>query len=192
MNGQQQSNAEQRMQNFFDNEISTFVLPDIDRLTNEIRPDEQGLRGCTIPLAMMLFSLIDLFGFLMRPDQNANKRNTKRNYEHLLSESRYFSDTYAKNWQMILRLFRHGIIHQFFPKASGMAKAGINNPLIEHKNKPTLNVDILSTNLVEAINQIRADIISGNDPNLILRMNNRLDELAQDDYGELDEFDGSV
>lgn len=190
MNIHQQSNAQQRMRNFFDNEICTFVLPDIDRLTNEIRPNKQGLRGCTIPLAMMLFSLIDLFGFLMRPDQNANKRNTRRNFEHLLSGSGYFSETYMENWYMILSLFRHGIMHQFFPKASGIAKAGANTPLIfERENIPILNVDALSTDLVQAINQIRTDMIRGNDSNLILRMNNRLDELAEDDYDELADFD---
>lgn len=192
MNGQHQSNAEQRMRNFFDNEISTFILPDIDRLTNEIRPNERGLRGCAVPLAMMLFSLMDLFGFLMRPEQNANKRNTRKNFEYLLSASGYFSEVYARNLELIIVLFRHGIMHQFFPKASGIAKAGFDTPLIfTHEKKPILNVDALSVDLVEAINQIRADIFSRNSSNLILRMNNRLDELAQDDYNELAEFDES-
>lgn len=45
MNGNQQSDAKQRMENFFNNEISIYVLPDIDRLTNEIRPNGNGLRG---------------------------------------------------------------------------------------------------------------------------------------------------
>ena len=162
MNGHQQSNAQQRMQNFFDNEICTFVLPDIDRLTNEIRPNEQGLGGCTVPLAMILFSLIDLFGFLMRPDQNANKRNTRRNFEHLLSESRYFSETYTENWHMILSLFRHGIMHQFFPKASGIAKAGTNTPLIfNHENIPTLNVDVFSPDLVQRLIRLELILLTG-------------------------------
>jgi len=161
-------------------------------LTNEIRPNEQGLRGCTVPLAMMLFSLMDLFGFLIRPEQNANKRNTRRNFEYLLSESGYFSEVYAGNWELIIVLFRHGIMHQFFPKASGIAKAGIDAPLIfTHVNKPMLNVDALSVDLVEAINQIRTDIFSKNSSNLILRMNNRIDDLAQDDYDELADFDES-
>lgn len=188
MNGHQQ-----RMQSFFDNEICNFVLPDIDRLTNEIRPNEQGLRGCAVPLSMMLFSLIDLFGFLMQPDQNANKRNTRRNFEYLLSESGYFTETYSANLHMILTLFRHGIMHQFFPKASGIAKAGDNKPLIfVNENIPTLNVDVLSADLVRAIDHIRANVLNGNDSDLILRMNNRLDELAQDDYDELAEFNESA
>lgn len=56
--------AKQRIVSFFEHEISMYVLPDIDRLTNEIRPDENGLRGCTAALGMMLFAIIDLLSGL--------------------------------------------------------------------------------------------------------------------------------
>ena len=46
-----------------------------------------------------------------------------------------------------------------------------NFPLIfNSENIPTLNVDVFSADLVQAINQIRTDIINGNDSSLILRM----------------------
>ena len=164
-------------------------MADISRLTNEIRPDEKGLGGCTVPLAMLLFSLIDLFGFLMRPDQNANKRNARRNFEYLLSDSGYFSETYVENWKMILELFRHGVVHQFFPKASGITKAGPKVPLLfMHENIPHVNVDDLSSELVKVLNQIKVNIVSGNYPDIVVRMNHRLDELAKDDYNKLAEF----
>lgn len=186
MNGHEYSNVRTRMNNFFDNEISMYVLPDIDRLTHEIRPDDQGLRGCTIPLTMMLFGIIDLFGFLMRPDEGANKTNTSRNFQYLLSDSGYFPEIYRDNWRRIVTLFRHGVMHQFFSKASGISKAGLDQSLIyERDNIPILNVDILSRDFVAAIEQIRADIFNGIDPNLILRMNNRLNLLARDDYRDL-------
>ena len=80
-------------------------------------------------------------------------------------------------------------MHQFFSKASGVAKAGPNAPLIfRHEDKHILNVDILSADVVQAINQIRAEIFSGYNKDLILRMNNRLNELARDDYDDLAEF----
>ena len=193
MNANQQSDARQRMENFFNNEISIYVLPDIDRLTNEIRPDGNGQRGCTVPLAMMLFSLIDVFGFLIRPDENANKKKTRRNFEYFLSQSFYFPQTYRSNWNMILTIFRHKVTHQFFPGSSGVAKAGPNEPLIfRYDGNHILNIDILSADVVSAINQIRASILSGNDSDLILRMNNRLDELAHDDYDDLAEFNESA
>jgi hypothetical protein len=184
------SSAKERLQNFFDAEISMYVLPDIDRLTNEIRPDNRGLRGCTIPLAMLLFAVIDLFGFLMRPDERANKRKTWKNFKYLLSQkSGYFPRTYDDNWKKIMGLFRHGVMHQFFPKASGIAKAGPNRPLIyEENNIPVLNIDILSRDLVQAIDQIRRDVVDGTDQELVVRMNSRLDSLAEDDYQELEEL----
>jgi hypothetical protein len=142
---------------------------------------------------MMLFSLIDVFGFLIRPDKNANKRNTRRNFEYFLLQSCYFPETYRSNWNMILIIFRHRVTHQFFPGASGVAKAGPNAPLIfRHDGNHILNVDILSDDVAQAINQIRVNILSGNDSDLILRMNNRLDELAQDDYYDLAEFNEST
>jgi len=180
------------VESFFDDVISVYVLPDIDRLTNEIRPDNKGLRGCTIPLAMFLFAVIDLFGYLVRPDQGANPRKTKRNFKYLLSESGYFPDVYADNWRKILVLFRHGVMHRFFPKASGIAKAGANRPLIyEESNIPVLNVDILSRDLVSAISQIRRDVVQGNDQELIMRMNSRLDSLAEIDYQDLEKLGGA-
>ena len=183
--------ARNRMQNFFANEISKYVLPDIDRLTNEIRPDNQGLKGCTVPLAMMLFALIDLFGFLMRGDERANKRDTKRNFEYLLSESSLFPEVYAANWEQILKLFRHGVMHQFFPKASGIAKAGTDRSLVFEENSiPVLNVDILSRDMVRVIGQVEKDIVKGDDRELLVRMNSRLDSLAEDDYQDLDELGG--
>ncbi len=73
--------SKQRVLGFFDNEVSMYILKDIDRLTNEIRPDKDtGLRGCTVALAMMLFAIIDLFGYLTRDDNNPRKTDTLGNF----------------------------------------------------------------------------------------------------------------
>jgi hypothetical protein len=165
---------------FFD-AISMYVLPDIDRLTNEIRPDKQGLRGCTIPLAMLLFAVIDLFGFLTRDDQNPNKKHTWKNFRYLLSRSGYFPPIYGEYWKRIHELYRHGVVHQIFPKASAIAKAGPNHPLMYEDNGfPVLNVDILSRDVVEAVGRIRRD----SDKQLTQRMKNRLRALAKADDGQ--------
>lgn len=190
-------NAKKRVQNFFNDEISFYVLPDINLLTNEIRPDSNGQKGCTAPLAMMLFSIIDLIGFLMREDENAKKEETTKNFEFLLSKSGFFPEIYSEsnNWEKIVKLFRHGLIHQFFPKACAISKAGKDNPLIfevkyGEKNIYNLNVDILSRDLVDVIFKIK-EYISKNDgvnKEFILRMNRRLDVLAKEDYEDLDKL----
>jgi hypothetical protein len=197
MENQKYLNAKKRVQDFFDVEISFYVLPDIERLTNEIRPDSNGQRGCTIPLAMMLFSVIDFLGFLMRDDENANKKHTYKNFHYLLSKSGYFPRIYSenKNCEKIVELFRHGIIHQFFSKASAVTKEGLKKPLIfeemSGKTKiPILNVDVLSNDLVDVIAKIKEDINKDKEDNveLILRMNSRLDLLVKEDYEALNEL----
>ncbi|MBN1804624.1 MAG: hypothetical protein JW837_05195 [Sedimentisphaerales bacterium] len=118
MENQKYLDAKRRVQGLFDNEISFYVLPDIERLTKEIRPDSNGQKGCTIPLAMMLFSVIDFLGFLMRNGKDADKKDTYKNFHYLLSKSGYFPRKYSenKNCEKIVKLFRHGIIHQFFQR----------------------------------------------------------------------------
>jgi hypothetical protein len=172
------------LQSFFDDAISMYVLPDVERLTNEIRPDDRGLkkglRGCTIPLAMMLFAVIDLFGFLMREDK---KTDTKGNFEYLLSKSGYFPPIYKSNCERILKLYRHGVMHQIFPKASAITKAGPNRALMDTENGTlVLNVDRLSRDVVKAINQVEESVKQKRDNQLITRMSERLEKLAKEDY----------
>ena len=183
-------NARKRMIEFFHNEISRYVLPDIERLTNEIGPNQKDPGGCTIPLALTLFSLIDLFAFLIRTDQKTDKRDTEGNYRYFLAESGYFPEHYSHDWERILKLFRHGLTHQYFPKASGIKRAGSCKPLVYEQNSiPVLNVDVLSKDVVDSINLIRAYITENKHRDLILRMNSRLDSLAKDDYQQRAQLD---
>lgn len=173
-------------QAFFDGAIDLYVLPDIQRLTDEIRPDNvgpsSGLRGCTIPLAMMLFAAIDLFGFLTRPEPNADKLQTSRNMRYFLGERDYFEQTYEDNSKLLVEIYRHGLMHQIFPKASAIAKAGADQPLIDRqRGNHILNVDRLSTDVVAAMQRIRQDLEENRHPELTARMNGRLRQLQEED-----------
>lgn len=183
------SPSQKKVLGFFNNEVSMYILKDIDRLTNEIRPDkETGLRGCTVPLAMMLFAVIDLFGYLSRDDDaTPQKKDTGGNFKYLLSEkANLFSTMYSVNCEKIVKLFRHGLFHQFFPKASGISKAGLGCPLIfESSGIPNLNVDMLSKDVYAALERLKQSIIENRDPDLVERINSRLDKLATEDYETL-------
>ena len=185
------SPSKERVLGFFDHEVSMYILKDVDRLTNEIRPDKgTGLRGCTVPLAMMLFAVIDLFGYLTSDDENPRKSNTLGNFKYLMSEKvNFFPKIYKDNYEKIVKLFRHGLIHQFFPKASGIAKAGLGNPLIfESSGIPNLNVDVLSKDVKEALGKLKQSIAENRDNSLVERINSRLDKLAKEDYETLNSF----
>lgn len=135
---------------------------------------------------MLLFAVIDLFGFLTRKDPEADKTKTGDNFEYLLSESRYFPPIYKTYWKRIYELYRCGVIHQIFPKASAIAKAGPKRPLMDtHNGFPVLNVDRLSRDVVKAINEIKKDIEQRRDNQLIQRMDDRLEKIAKQDDRQL-------
>lgn len=175
----------QRVLEFFDNEIEHYVIGDLVRLS-EIRPDRQtGLRGCTVPQAMLIFAILDLFGYLINEDPCASKKKTFQNYKAIFS-SKYglFPLQYEKETERIVKIFRHGIMHQFFPKASGVAKMGKEKPLIITHDIPCLNVDKLSNDVVNTIQELRQRIASGNHDDLAERINNRLDILGKENFEE--------
>ncbi len=101
-------------------------------------------------------------------------------------KANFFPNIYKDNCEKIVKLFRHGLIHQFFPKASGIAKAGLANQLIfESSGIPNLNVDILSKDVIDALEKIKKSITENRDTNLVERINSRLDKLAKEDYETL-------
>ena len=182
------SGATQRVLGFFYNEVSMYIITDIERLTNEIRPDPiTNLGGCTVPLAMMLFTVLDLFGFLCRDDNNPRKSDTLGNFRYILSsKANFFQKEYEDNCEKIVKLFRHGIMHQFFCKASGISKAGLNSPLVfQSEGLYVLNVDILSKDVQKVLYAIKQTIEGNKDPDLAERINSRLDLLAREDYETL-------
>ncbi len=172
----------QRVLSFLSDEVERYVIGDLTRLS-EIRPDEgTGLRGCTIPQAMLVFAILDLFGYLINEDPRAKKDSTSQNYAAVFS-SRHglFPVQYEKETKRIVKLFRHGMMHQFFPKASAVAKLGANMPLILPQDTPCLNVDKLSEDVVNAIRELRQRFASGNYDDLAERFNDRLALLAKED-----------
>lgn len=182
------------MLKYFDCEIKKYILPDIERLTKEIRPiGREGLKGCTIPLAMFLFSILDLFGFLIREGEpTVNKRDaTNENLEYMFSGQKFLPAAYSENSKILVNLFRHGLMHQVFPKACGISKAG-NKELISFENDMlNLNVDRLSQDVVNVLNRINLVIVDERDNSLTLRMNAGLDFLQQKDFEQLGKLTAS-
>lgn len=113
----------QRVLKFFNTEIEQYVIGDLKCLS-KIRPDEEtGLRGCTVPQAMLIFAVLDMLGYLVNEDPKASKKATLKNYKVIFStKNGFFPANYEKETDKIVKLFRHGIMHQAFAKASGVAK----------------------------------------------------------------------
>ena len=177
-----------RVLNYFDTELEKYVIGDLLRLS-QIRPEgKDGLQGCTVPQAMLIFATLDLLGYLINKDPKACKLRTYDNYKAIFSSTLYlFPLEYDKKKNNIVKIFRHGLIHQVFPKASAIAKHSIARPLISElpDGRPCLNVDRFCLDFINATRKLRACIKSGDHDELAEQMNDRLDQLAQEDYDEL-------
>ena len=181
---------QKRVLSFFDVEIGQFILGDLDMLAH-IRPHPSTqLGGCTAPQAMLIFAVLDLLGFLINDDPNARKTETAKNFQVIFSsELELFPEIYQAATDVLVKLFRHGIVHQFFPKASGMGKYGSSLPFILRSRQiPTLNIDRLTEDFTNAVRVLRERIASGRYNALAERINHRLDGLAHDDYKDLQEL----
>jgi hypothetical protein len=70
--------AKERVQNYLDT-ISKYLAPEIKGLASK-RPNSDGYEGYAVPLALTLFALIDVLGFLLKKktqkeiNQNEKKR----------------------------------------------------------------------------------------------------------------------
>lgn len=60
--------------NFLDGEVEKYLISDLERLRGLRPKGNEGLGSCAIPTAMLLFAIVDLFGYLMRTDSKRPKK----------------------------------------------------------------------------------------------------------------------
>ena len=181
------------LENFLIYDINDYILPDVKRLREEVRPDpdRKALRGCTVPTGMFAFAILDLVGFLMRPEPDAKREETTKNITFILSSTAgLFPNEYEKSTSLLIKLFRHGLMHQVFPKASGVAKIPkhIKLPLVFYQPKglPNLNVDKLADDLIIALTSLEKCVKT--DDVLAYRMEQRIAFLIDEDFKLLEEM----
>lgn len=174
--------------NFLNGEVKKYILSDIDRL-EKIRPQgPEGLGSCAIPTAMFLFAIVDLFGFLVRNDSKNPKiddteRNLRAIFSHPLGK---FSPMYTQKVKTLVGLYRNGLMHQIFPKAAGIRKAGNTNSLFDRfDGLDHLNIDRFSSDIVTMIRTLGDSLSAPEWSNLKTQMSVRLDRIAKSDFKEM-------
>lgn len=176
-----------RILDFLKNEVSDYIVTDIKRLAL-IRPEgEKGLGSCAIAEAMFLFAIMEYFGYLIRDDESNPKPNdTKGHLTQLFSNALVdLPEEYASRSEELVQLFRHGLMHQIFPKATGICKAGVNQPLfatfdgIDH-----LNVDRLGEDVLNMIEVLRTQLPGKSA--LCEQMSRRMDKVSATDFKQRD------
>lgn len=175
--------------NFMKGEVSKYIIPDIRRLI-ALRPQgAERTAGCTIPTAMLLFATIDLFGYLIRDDCRKPKiDDTKGSLRALFSHPLgNFPSEYRDRIDTLVYLFRHGLMHQVFPKMAGIQKNGLNSPLfVFFDNLDHLNVDRFSRDVVDMLFNFKNNLSQPNWAGLCDQMSKRLNKMAEKDYYEMD------
>ncbi len=184
-----------RALDYFIDYYDKYALADIEKLSL-IRPDTNGEGGCTIAQALIVFSLLDLFGYLVRSDTTNKEgknltlekllKDNSRTIELFLRDRDYFINITEEEIATLISIYRHGIVHQYFSKKFGIGKPthdSIPQNDLFYSFKPkeiNLNVDVLTKKAKHAIEVIRHKI-NQNDVELIRRINERLDFIAETD-----------
>ena len=174
--------------NFLNGEMSIYIIPDIQRL-NSLRPKgREGAAGCTIPTAMLLFATADLFGYLIRDDcRNPKIDDTKANLRALFSHRLgSFPSEYTDRLDTLVYLFRHGLMHQVFPKMAGIQKKGPSSPLFTFfDDLDHLNVDKFSDDVLKMISNFKNNLSKPEWSTLCDQMSKRLNKMAKNNLFEM-------
>jgi hypothetical protein len=169
--------------------LNHYIVPDLFRLRREVRPRAGGKAACTIPTALFAFSILDLLGFLMRPAPASKKQSEKNICFACSTAAGLFPAEYDRVSEVLVQLFRHGLTHQIFPKASGVSKPNPadKKPLIFFLDGsiPNLNVDRLVDDLLSAMRKFRALASDAQSEPLARQMNDRLLQLEKEDRDRL-------
>lgn len=179
--------------NYFKNNIETYLITDLIVLQNipeklsesievwdKIKHDELGY--CTIPQAMAIFSYMDILGFLLRIDTNAedlsSKKDTGENIKYFLKQF-YINKSFISENDIkpLINLYRHGMMHQFLPKNVHVYKNPVRNTqppfkVMQHKEeinngtnrrRYVLNVSDFTECFLIALSDLRKDFDSEDD-----------------------------
>jgi hypothetical protein len=154
--------------------IDKYILGDLTVL-DEIQPQEDGLKACAVPTAMVILSAIEFIGFLIKT--NGKLGETMENIDAALSYNDYFPDIYKAKTKLISIVYRHGMMHSAFPKHIfnndyyAVCKSQSSDLFIKHRvgsyNINSLNVNTLSKDFKTFFHKFKQEIESTSDESFI-------------------------
>ena len=166
------------------NQITTTILPrikDIQELFSfleiNILGDIMTMSGikkgtsdfktyCAVPEALSLFAFSDLVGSLISNEKN---ENTSKNLELFFLE--YFDDEYKLYFPILKKIYRHGIMHSYFPKSIywGISKIYPEDDKLFIEN--SLNVNKFTKDVLKAYDHFKNDCMKDDELNSIVLEN---------------------
>lgn len=182
------------VQEYFDHKIMGYVCQDIISLLEKTKPNEKGYGGCAVPLAMTVFSAMNILGYLTMTSGKENLktgRYIKEFCKDWMTEAN--KEVYGKetNTEILTVLYRHPIAHQFMPEIGG---AITRNPEFQNvisrlkDGSYVLQAEILASDFVKAVESLSERIKTGKNVDLITRFYIRLKKGMRDNEDELKEL----
>lgn len=183
---------------FLQDYIEKYAFNDFEELM-KIKPDSSGLRACAVAQALAAFAIIDLFGFYVRTDLTTVKgvtvnefddhglsklkSDTSKSIKLFLGNRRYFPSVANEDISHIVSIYRNGLVHQYFSKYSGIGKPNALTKLFYKTDSGfSLNVNIFTQLVLDAINQLKLDVFNNFDTELTKRIFRRKEYLSRQDF----------
>lgn len=162
--------------------FNCYIKSDLTNMLN-IYP-ANGCGGCNFPLALSVLSSMDWLGFLIRgiePGKDLSKE-TIRSQENILAFMDFFPIDYPERMKLCLvKIFRHGLTHQYFPKHSGISKGGSKTRFalwVHHEKILVLDAGTLLEHFLMALDKISEKL---DEDNFYQQIKDRLLFLAKED-----------
>lgn len=132
---------------FFEH-MQKYALFDLEQL--RVKANYEGRFGrLAVSIAQSIFSLLDLFGFLISDDNRLE--DTKGNIKIALQ---LFFEKEIKQHQMdvLIDIYRNGVMHTYFPKMCSIRNENDEHILLQNGDIWDLNVHLFSKLLIERLN----------------------------------------
>ncbi len=133
---------------FFEH-VKIYALHDLEQLRIKANYDDSGYGRFTVSIAQSIFSLLDLFGFLI--SESNRLEDTGRNIGVALQI--FFSgDIKSHERGILIDIYRNRIMHSYFPKMCSIRNDDDELILIQNGDVWDLNVHSFSKKLVNIVN----------------------------------------
>lgn len=166
----------------FDKHIYSHIIGDL-KLMDELQPHDNQ-NTCAIPTAMLILSALDFIGFLLR--KGGKKDESEENIKTAFTYNGYFADSYSTEIvQDLIRIYRHGIMHNFYPiqkhgKIYGIHKSdkqSLFEMLFEDDQAiNSLNINVLSQDFKSFIDSLYHHINTKKDSQIIANIISKYSE----------------
>jgi hypothetical protein len=110
-------------------------------------------KRATIPFAMMIFSCMDVIGAILKGGKpKATALNIEEFYNHIAQKPN------KVELDCLIKLFRHGLAHNYFPKRGQAISYHSKNPkalFFKNGSEICLNVNVLEKNFVDGFTLVK-------------------------------------